>query len=49
MEIRQLYKPWEFGYVKLSKIFGLHPSAIRNIVKCKRWKHLPEHSQPPPI
>ena len=39
-EIRQLYIPRKVSYTTLAKLFGVHPSTIKNIVKNYHWTNL---------
>lgn len=37
--IRNLYKPFDYGYAKLGKVFGISPWHVRDIVKGEKRIH----------
>lgn len=40
LEIRKMYKKGKFGYVRISRIYGVTPQAIEHIINRKSWKHI---------
>lgn len=40
LQIRAMYKPQEFGFKRISKIYGVSKNAISNIVRRKTWQHI---------
>jgi group I intron endonuclease len=40
LEIRSKYIPGKYGYVKLSKEYGVHDETIRSIIKRTSWSHI---------
>lgn len=40
LKIREKYVPGKYGYVKLSKEYGVHNETIRKIVKRLSWSHI---------
>lgn len=40
LEIRKKYMPGKYGYVKLSREYGVHDKTIRKIINRTSWSHI---------